>query len=119
MISIVDDDPWARQGINDLVMSMGYRTTTFTSAEEFIESGCVDTTACVIADLQMSGLSGLDLQGWLMKRGHRISFILVTGYPDEVCRTRALSAGAVGFLTKPVDDESLMRCLIAAVGPPN
>ena len=76
-------------------------------------------TGRVIADLQMSGLSGLELQGWLIKRGHRISFILVTGYPDEGCRTRALSAGAVGFLTKPVDDESLMRCLIAAVGPPN
>ncbi len=67
----------------------------------------------------MSGLSGLELQGWLIERGHRISFILVTGYPDEGCRTRALSAGAVGFLTKPLDDASLMRCLIAAVGLPN
>ena len=61
-ISIIDDDDWAREGIKDLVDSFGYRTLTFASAEEFLESGCVEQTTCVISDVQMPGLSGLDLQ---------------------------------------------------------
>jgi FixJ family two-component response regulator len=119
MISIVDDDIWSRQGINDLVTSMGYRTATFASAEEFLDSACLRETACVISDVQMPGLSGLDLQDRLANQGHCISFILVTAFPDDQCRTRALAAGAAGFLTKPFDGESLLRCLTAAVGHVN
>ena len=115
-ISIIDDDPWAREGIKDLVASLGYRTLTFASAEEFLESGSVERTACVISDLQMPGLSGLDLQQCLSDRGNGPSVILVTAYPDEKCRARALSAGAYGFLTKPFDESCLMQCLAKAVG---
>jgi len=116
MISIVDDDVCAREGINDLVTSMGYRTATFASAEEFLEHASIRDTACVIADLQMPGLSGLDLQDRLVNQGCRVSFILVTAFPDDQYRARALAAGAAGFLTKPFDDQSLLRCLTAAVG---
>lgn len=117
-ISIVDDDAWAREGIKDLVASLGYHTLTFASAEEFLESGCVAMTACVISDLQMPGLSGLDLQRHLADCAHKPSIILVTAYPDEKCRTRALDAGARGFLVKPFDEKSLMRCLHEAAGLP-
>ena len=119
IISIIDDDAWARQGINDLVVSMGYQTATFASAEEFLQSGYIETTKCVVTDVQMPGLNGLDLQDWLREQGYRISVILVTAYPDDKYRARALAAGAVGFLTKPFDDESLIQCLTLAVGRPN
>ena len=117
-ISIVDDDAWAREGIKDLVASLGYRTLTFASAEEFLESGCVEATTCVISDVQMPGLSGLDLQKRLADRAYKPSIILVTAYPDEKFRIRALDAGARGFLVKPFDEKSLMRCLHDAAGPP-
>lgn len=117
-ISIVDDDVWAREGIRDLVASLGYRAQTFASAEEFLESGCVESTSCVISDVQMPGLSGLDLLLRLSAGAHQPPIILVTAYPDEKCRTRALQAGACGFLIKPFDDNSLVRCLREAAGPP-
>lgn len=118
-ISIVDDDAWAREGIKDLVASLGYHTLTFASAEEFLESGCVETTTCVISDLQMPGLSGLDLQQRLVGWANGPSIILVTAYPDEKIRMRALDAGAYGFLTKPLDENALMQCLTKAAGRPN
>lgn len=118
-ISIVDDDAWARAGVKDLVDSLGYRTLTFASAEEFLESGCVETTTCVISDLQMPGMSGLDLQRRLADRADGPSIILITAYPDERIRLRALDAGAYGFLTKPLDENALMQCLTKAAGRPN
>lgn len=116
LISIIDDDAFAREGIDNLVTSMGYRTITFASAEEFLESVAVEETACVIADLHMPGLSGLDLQERLAGQGYRMSFILITGLPEDRYRARALASGAAGFLTKPFDNESLRRCLTTAVG---
>ena len=118
MISIIDDDIWAREGIRDLVASLGYRTLTFASAEEFLASGCIDTTTCLISDLQMPGLSGLDLQEQVAYLQPRLSVILVTAFPDEKSRARALAAGAHGFLTKPFDEKCLVQCLTAAVGLP-
>jgi FixJ family two-component response regulator len=117
-ISIIDDDAWAREGIKDLVASLGYRTLTFASAEEFLESGCVEMTTCVISDVQMPGLNGLDLQQRLVNRQPRLPVILVTAYPDERCRARALDAGACGFLIKPFDEKHLTQCLTEAVGLP-
>jgi FixJ family two-component response regulator len=114
----VDDDTWAREGIKDLVASLGYQTLTFASAEEFLESGCVESTTCVISDLQMPGLSGLDLQQRLANRQPPTSIILVTAYPDEECRARALAAGARGFLIKPFDEKCLRQCLTEAAGLP-
>ena len=115
-ISIIDDDAWAREGIKDLIASLGYRTLTFASAEEFLESGCVEMTSCIISDLQMPGMSGLDLQQQIADRQPKPSVILVTAYPDDKSRARALDAGAHGFLTKPFDEKRLMQCLTAAVG---
>ena len=110
-ISIIDDDPWAREGISNLVSSLGYETLTFDSAEKFLQSSCIDATACIITDLQMPGLSGLDLQDRLREQGVHTPMIFVTAYPDERLRARAINAGALGFLTKPFDEGFLVQCL--------
>lgn len=118
-ISIVDDDAWAREGIKDFVASLGYRTLTFSSAEEFVNSGCIETTACVITDLQMPGLNGLGLQKYLADHGHSTSVIVLTAYPDEKSRIKALDAGAFGFLIKPFEEKNLVECLKAATALAN
>ena len=115
LISIVDDDPWSREGIKDLVLSLGYRALAFSSADHFVESGCIADTACLITDLQMPGLSGLELQDHLLALGHRTPVIFVTAYPEQKFRSRAISAGAIGFLEKPLDDKVLIECLARAV----
>jgi len=117
-VSIIDDDIWARQGISHLVASLGYRTLTFASAEDFLGSDSVDATACVITDLQMPGLSGLELLERLKARDFCPQIILITAYPDEKSRARALAAGACGYLTKPFDDDQIVQCLTAAAGRP-
>ena len=116
LISIVDDDALARDGIRELVESLGYRTTTFASAEAFLKSSMVADTACLITDLQMPGLSGLELQDALRSQGYHTPVILITAFPDDKNRTRVLDKGAVGFLSKPFDEASLMQCLTAAIG---
>jgi FixJ family two-component response regulator len=115
MISIVDDDAMARDGIRELVESLGYKAVTFVSAEHFLESGVVGDTLCLITDIQMPGLSGLELQERLQAQGHRTPVILITAYPSEQQRTRALGAGAIGFLSKPFAEQSLIDCLSVAV----
>jgi FixJ family two-component response regulator len=115
LISIVDDDALARDGIRELVESFGYKTVTFNSAENFLQSGAIAETTCLITDLQMSGLNGLELQEALQSRGYSTPVIVITAYPNERRRTRALNNGAVGFLSKPFDDRSLMECLTAAI----
>ena len=117
LISIVDDDALARDGIRELVESLGYNAVTFKSAEHFLESGLVADTTCLITDVQMPGLSGLDLQDALQSQGRHMPVILITAYPDEKHRTRALNGGAVGFLSKPFNEEALIRCLTAAIKP--
>ncbi len=114
MISIIDNDPWARRGIQEFVESLGYSTLTFSSAEHFLESGCVADTECLITDLQMPGLSGLDLQQELQAQGSRIPIVFVTAFPKDKHRERALSAGAVGFLHKPLDLQALIDFLALA-----
>jgi FixJ family two-component response regulator len=114
LISIVDDDPLARDGIRELIESLGYSTVTFTSAEHFLQSGVIAHTTCMIIDVQMPGLNGLELQETLRSRGHRTPVIMITAFPNETYRKRALDGGAVGFLSKPFDDASLIKCLTAA-----
>ncbi len=116
MISIIDDDHWAREGIRELIESLGYRAHAFTSVEEFLQSGLLAETACVITDLQMPGLSGFDLQDQLQAQGIPTPIIIITAYPDEKRRARALECGAVGFLSKPFDECSLIDCLSDALG---
>jgi FixJ family two-component response regulator len=115
LISIVDDDVLARDGIRELVESLGYKTVTFKSAEHFLESGMLAETTCLITDLQMPGLNGLELQEALRSQGYQTPVILITAYPNEKHRTCGLDNGAVGFLSKPFNEEALIECLTAAI----
>ena len=105
LISIIDDDALARDGIRELVESLGYKATTFESAEDFLKSSLLAETACLITDLQMPELNGLELQEALRSQGYQTPVILITGYPNQKHRTRALDNGAVGFLSKPFTEE--------------
>jgi len=111
MISIVDDDASVREATKELVRALGYSATAFASAEDFLTSEQLSETACLISDVQMPGLNGIDLQRRLIADGHRLPIIFITAYPDERARARALGAGAIGFLTKPYREESLIECL--------
>ena len=115
LISIIDDDALARDGIGALVESLGYNAITFTSAEHFLQSDVIAETTCLITDLQMPGLSGLELQETLRSQGYQTPVILITAYPNEQQRQRALDNGAIGFLSKPFDDRSLIEYLTVAI----
>ena len=115
IISVIDDDASVRVATNNLLMSRGYVVHTFASAEEFLGSGRIEETCCVIADVQMAAMSGLDLLASLRARGHHAPFIFITAFPDEGIRARAMKAGAVGFLAKPFAAPSLIECLDAAL----
>jgi FixJ family two-component response regulator len=115
LISIVDDDSLARDGIRELVESLGYKAITFSSAEHFLGSDVIAETTCLITDLQMPGLNGLELQEALRSRGHRTPVIVITAFPNEIHRKRAFHGGALGFLSKPFDEASLICCLTAAI----
>ena len=115
MISIVDDDASIREATKGLVRSLGYRAATFGSAEEFLSSERVRDTWCLITDVQMPGYSGLEWQSHLIAAGNIMPMIFVTAYPEERVRTRALEAGAVGFLGKPFDEGNLIACLDKAL----
>jgi len=115
LISIVDDDEAARDGMRVFIESLGYKGVTFKSAEHFLQSDVIASTICVITDMQMPGIDGLALQQALRLKGYHTPIILITAHPNEKYRTRALDAGAVGFLTKPVDERSLIECLTAAI----
>src|SRR5216684_5775838 len=119
LISIVDDDESMRESTKGLVSSLGYQAASFASAEEFLQSDSLANTSCLIADVQMPGLSGIDLQSWLIARGVQMPTIFITAFPEEGTRLRALTAGAVGYLGKPFSEESLLKCLDAALGSSN
>ena len=119
MISIVDDDKSVREAANMLIKSLGYATATFASAEEFLGSGRLRNTACLITDVHMPGMSGVDLQNHLMANGYRTPVIFMTACSDERIRARVLGAGALGFLSKPFREESLIACLDRAMGKYN
>jgi FixJ family two-component response regulator len=115
VISIVDDDASVRVATNNLLRSRGYVVHTFASAEEFLGSPYLDETSCVIADVQMSAMTGLDLLTQMRAKGCDSPFIFITAYPDEGIRARAIKAGAVGFLAKPFAVHKLIECLEAAL----
>jgi FixJ family two-component response regulator len=114
-ISIVDDDRIVREAIGDLVESLGYDVATYECAEDFLGSGRLTETSCLITDIQMPGLDGLGLQRELLAQGHPTPTIFVTAFPDEKCRQCAMSAGAIGYLSKPFDEAALIECLEAAL----
>ena len=115
VISVIDDDASVRTATNNLLMSRGYVVHTFASAEQFLTSNHIEETNCVIADMQMAAMSGLDLLVNLRARGYRAPFIFITAFPDEGVRARAIRAGASGFLAKPFAAPSLIQCLDAAL----
>jgi len=119
LISIVDDDESVREATRGLVRSLGYVAATFASAEEFLDSEHRHDTSCIIADVHMPGLSGVDMQSHLVAEGHRLPMIFVTAFPDERLRARALAAGAFGFLSKPFNEEHLIGCLDKALNSRN
>jgi FixJ family two-component response regulator len=115
VISVVDDDASVRAATDNLLRSLGYAVCTFVSAEEFLRSAQLNDTSCVIADVQMPGMSGVDLQARLLTQGYRVPFIFITAFPEKTIRARALKAGAICFLTKPFDRQTLIRCIDTAL----
>ena len=111
LISIVEDDQPFRESMIELMSSLGYTVEAFPSAESFLASPLLAETACLVADVHMPGMTGVELNRRLIHAGHQIPVILVTAYPDEVVRNRALKDGVVCYLSKPVDDEHLERCI--------
>ena len=115
MISIIDDDVCSRAAIEGLVRSLGYAAVTFTSAEDFLGSNHVNDTCCLITDVHLPGLSGVELHRRLLDNGFAAPTIFVSGLADETTRRQALAAGAVGFLSKPFGQKSLIDCLKTAL----
>jgi FixJ family two-component response regulator len=111
VISIIDDDASVREATKGLIRSLGYDATTYRSADDFLESGGPEGTSCIITDIQMPGTNGLDLQDRLHSEGHATPVIFVTAFPEEPARSRAMKAGAYGFLAKPFDEAHLIACL--------
>lgn len=115
LVSIVDDDESVRESLPDLLREFGFAARSFSSAQEFLSSGCVGETSCLILDIAMPGMSGLELQQELKRLGQKIPIIFITGRKDEAIRTQALKQGAAGFLLKPFSDAVLLAALKTAL----
>ena len=115
LVAIVDDDHSMRDALQGLLKAVGLPSLTFASAEEFLKSGQQHWTACLITDIRMPGISGLELQARLNAEHCKISTIFITAHGDARMRMRALRAGAVEFLAKPFDDEALIETVRAAL----
>ena len=115
MVVIADVDELMRSALDGLMKQAGFQALTFASAEEFLNSGEQERTACLIADIRMPGMSGLDLQSKLNQDRIRIPIIFITALGDEKMRMQALRAGAVEFLSKPFDDDALLDTVRAAL----
>jgi FixJ family two-component response regulator len=118
LIAVVDDDASARDALSALVKAFGFVVAAFSSGAAFLASAELRNTTCLIADMQMPDMSGLQLFLALLEGGLSIPTILVTAYRDDATERRALRAGVAGFLAKPVDSERLLACLRRAVGNP-
>ena len=115
LVAIVDDDESVLRSLQDLIESDGLSTLCFGSAEQFLNSEARQEAACLIADIRMPGMSGLELQATLKAERRRIPIIFITGHGDAEMRIRAMREGAVEFLTKPFDDEVLLEAISAAL----
>jgi CheY-like chemotaxis protein len=115
LISIVDDDESMREAVKGLMKSLGYRVAAAASGQEFLNSRHVRRTSCLITDMQMPGMTGLELHHHLSTSGKPIPTILITAYPDDSVRERALAAGVIGYLSKPFDEGDLLACICSAL----
>src|ERR1700757_813807 len=114
-LSVVDDDEMLRESLPDLLREFGFAARAFSSGQEFLSSDFLGQTRCLILDVAMPGMSGLDLQEELNRRGRAIPIIFITGQKDEDIRERALRQGAVNFLYKPFSDDALLDAVNAAL----
>jgi FixJ family two-component response regulator len=115
LVSVVEDDQYFRESMRRLMRSLGYNVEAFSSAADFLASPRLIETTCLIADVHMPAMTGVELHRHLIEAGYTIPTILVTAYPDDVDRARALNDGVVCYLRKPVDGQHLIRCLRAAL----
>ena len=119
VVMIVDDDDSMRRAARRLVRSFGLGVDTFASAEDFLASGRLSETACLVLDVHMPGLSGIELQSKLIAEGHHIPVIFITAFADEKTQARALEAGAYAYLIKPFDEDDLLEGIRRALQPRN
>ena len=119
LISIVDDDQGFRDALTSLIRSLGYGVKAFSSASAFLASESVGDTSCLIADVQMPAMTGVELYCRLVESGRAIPTIIVTAYPDDPVRLRALNAGVICYLSKPFDADELLVCIGAALARAN
>ena len=115
LLSVVDDDESLRESLPDLIHEFGFAARAFSSAEEFLSSGCAGDTSCLILDMVMPGMSGPELHQELKSRGQQIPVIFITGQRDEAIRPRVLKQGAAGFLLKPFSDSALLAAIKTAL----
>jgi FixJ family two-component response regulator len=115
LLSVVDDDESIRESLPDLIKEFGFAARSFSSAEEFLLSGSIDETSCLILDIAMPGMSGPELHQELKRRGDQIPVIFITGQKDERIRARVFEQGAAGFLLKPFSDAALLAAIKTAL----
>jgi FixJ family two-component response regulator len=115
IIAIVDDDPGVRGSLDSLMRSAGLTPRCFASAEDLLGDPEGEALACIVTDLHMPGMTGLELQAEAARRGWRQPVILMTAYPTDAARDQAMGAGVVAFLTKPVDPDALLDAIVNAV----
>ncbi|MDQ0564319.1 FixJ family two-component response regulator [Rhizobium mesoamericanum] len=119
LIAIVDDDESMREAIKGLMRSLGFAAEAFSSADDFLIFPQLRSTACLVTDVHMPGMSGLDLHRRLVALGKRIPTVMITAYPDENIRAAGFAAGIVGYLTKPFSEKDLLDCIRCALKPGN
>ena len=115
VISVVDDDASVRAATARLLKSLGFTAHAFASANEFLQSPRLRDTSCLIADVQMPGMSGVQLQEYLIAQGHSTPIIFITAFPEDSIREQAMNAGAICFLSKPFDGARLIECVDRAL----
>lgn len=118
IVSIVDDDEAVRLATASLVRSLGRRTRLFASAEDFLRSGHIAETACLISDVRMPGMSGVAMQDRILALGYAVPMIFITAFPATDLKAKALANGALAVLDKPVDPDAISHWLSVALGPP-
>jgi FixJ family two-component response regulator len=115
LLSVVDDDESIRESLPDLIKEFGFAARAFSSAEDFLASGALAESSCLILDIAMPGMSGPELHQELKRRGEKIPVIFITGQKDEAIRARAFAQGAAGFLLKPFSDAALLAAIKTAL----
>lgn len=115
VITIVDDDESVREALMSLMRAVGFACEAYACAEDFLRSGRPHRTACLIADVRMPGMTGLELRRHLVASGNPIPTVLITAHHDQDGRARALQAGVICYLTKPFDEDDLLGCIHSAL----